>query len=332
MVMLVCCYCKSRLYANKNCACVIIQTAMLKYSRQLKTLPNFKATPKPKSQLLNYSSINAFGISQKSNNDKNNKLRENIICAIINNNVPTDYFRYSARWKRLKQSVDTYITDLAGSSVKVECKLKGGRKNNYDFDLILNGGEKTFKIELKFNAQEIDDSPQFVSPMKPSQYLSMSYEDYYYDNYLGKLCENKPQKEVYLSQIHNPSPKCVVDIQAKYKRGSKNIGTEEDTQFYMKSKELSKESIYNFITMADLNIKKFTSYLKTSQTEKIYMLYKNGQFYKDIPTDDDYELVSYVKDPTYSRYIATSKSGRELKILLRWKNGNGIAYPAFQIS
>jgi len=30
-------------------------------------------------------------------------------------------------------------------------------------------------------------------------------------------------------------------------------------------------------------------------------------------------------------YVATSKSGNKIKILLRWKNGNGIAFPAFQI-
>jgi hypothetical protein len=30
-------------------------------------------------------------------------------------------------------------------------------------------------------------------------------------------------------------------------------------------------------------------------------------------------------------YVATSESGSKIKILLRWKNGNGIAFPAFQI-
>jgi hypothetical protein len=47
---------------------------------------------------------------------------------------------------------------------------------------------------------------------------------------------------------------------------------------------------------------------------------------------DDYTIVSYVKDPQGSRYIATTKSNKQIRILLRWKNGNGIAYPAFQIS
>jgi hypothetical protein len=322
--------CSAKLYNNQSCVCVL-QRAMIRYMSRLKTLPSFKTTKKSK-QTLNYSSINSFDVSQKSKNDHNNKVRENVVCAIINRSVPPEYFSCSPRWKKLKTSVEEYVSDLVGEYNTIECKLMGGRNNKHDFDLILNGGDKTFKIELKFNAQEIEDTPQIISPMKPSQYLSMSYEEYYYENYLGKLCENKPPKEVYLSQIHSTKPKCVADIQEKYKRGYKPNNTQEDYEFHMKCKEISKESLYNFITIADLDIKKFSSYLKTSQIGKIYMLYKNSQFYKDIPTDDDYELVSYVKDPTYSRYIATSKTGRELKILLRWKNGNGVAFPAFQIS
>jgi hypothetical protein len=30
--------------------------------------------------------------------------------------------------------------------------------------------------------------------------------------------------------------------------------------------------------------------------------------------------------------MAKTKSDRNIKILLRWKNGNGIAFPSFQIS
>ena len=46
----------------------------------------------------------------------------------------------------------------------------------------------------------------------------------------------------------------------------------------------------------------------------------------------NYEIISYIKEPELQRYVATTKTGIVLKILLRWKNGNGIAYPAFQIS
>ena len=47
---------------------------------------------------------------------------------------------------------------------------------------------------------------------------------------------------------------------------------------------------------------------------------------------DDYIIESCVKEPSKFRYVCKTKSGVELTVLLRWKNGNGIAFPAFQIS
>ena len=60
------------------------------------------------------------------------------------------------------------------------------------------------------------------------------------------------------------------------------------------------------------------------------MLYKNGEIYLEKIDTKNYKIISYEKDT--NRYIATTQKGNKLKILLRWKNGNGIAYPAFQIS
>ena len=65
---------------------------------------------------------------------------------------------------------------------------------------------------------------------------------------------------------------------------------------------------------------------------KHYMLYKNKNIYLEMANTDDYIITPYTKEPNNSRYVAKTKSGNTIKILLRWKNGNGIAYPAFQIS
>jgi len=46
----------------------------------------------------------------------------------------------------------------------------------------------------------------------------------------------------------------------------------------------------------------------------------------------DYNIVSCVKNPAKSRYECETQSGKKINVLLRWKNGNGIAFPAFQIS
>ena len=50
---------------------------------------------------INDKSINAFNLSIRQLNDKNNKIRENIIGAIINNKVPENYYILN-KWLYLK--------------------------------------------------------------------------------------------------------------------------------------------------------------------------------------------------------------------------------------
>jgi hypothetical protein len=290
-------------------------------------------------------SINSFQLSVKKLNDTNNKMRENIIGAIINNKVPNYYYKKFSEWASMKHNVNDYINRIVEHQNPdliintVECIHKGGRKNNYDFIIVVNEYHN-FNIELKFNASNISETPQFVSLMKPSQYLSKSYEEYYYDNYIPQLSYlgefQIPNKEEYLQQIHSTDPKCMKEFQKKYYYGCKNsskyTGNDDDIQFYNKSKELSKDSISSFIDMADLNLNKLTEYLQESQKDKIYMLYKNNKFYAKIVDLNDYYLVSYEKHKEKSYYIATSITGNKIKILFRWKNGNGIAFPSLQIS
>ena len=116
------------------------------------------------------------------------------------------------------------------------------------------------------------------------------------------------------------------------KRSSKFTNNQNDIDFYNSSNKASQESIRNFITEYDLNIDKLTEYLLQTQKNKIYMLYKNNHFTLETVDLNNYTIIHVEKDPEHYRYLATSASGKKLKILMRWKNGNGIAYPAFQIS
>ena len=263
----------------------------------------------------------------KEKNDINNKIRENVIGSIINSKVPTKYFRYSRRWKKLKESILKYVEEISGikNPYKMECIHKGGRKFNYDFIFIIN--ELRFNVEFKYNAKSVSSAPQFVSPMKPSQYLSSSYEEFYYDNYIDELFEcarcDIPDKETYLKQVHSTNPKCVNELKRKYKSVDK---------IYSKANELCKSSINIFISKNELNIEKLTEYLISTQQKKNYMLYTNDRFINKSIDMDDYILTSYTKEPNKYRFVATTKTNKKIKILLRWKNGNGIAFPAFQIS
>jgi len=287
-------------------------------------------------QKLTYKSIDTFyRISKKDENDIDNKTRESIICAIINNKIPYEYFRLDARWLKLKHAINIYCKKLLSEDewkniTKTEVIHKGGRGNNYDMDIIFykqNEIYKQLKLEFKFNSKKIEDNPQFSSPMYPSQYMSGSYEDYFYDNYLPQICEIAelpiPDKDVYFKQIHNEKPKCMLEFKKKYKN---------DDIFNKKCREISRKSIYEFIENNDLNTGKLREYLLESQKDKKYMLYYNGSFYLEEPDMDNYKIQSFTKNPKLNSFICISEDGTKLKVLLRWRNGNGIAFPAFQIS
>jgi hypothetical protein len=321
---------------NKVNSIILLQNNIRLYLKKLKLLPVLKYNKTE----LNYNSINCFNISTKCLNDKNNKIRENIIGAIINNKIPKEYFNLSLRWNFLEKNIFLFINNLVETKIdKIQCIHKGGRKYNYDFIFIINNTLK-FNVEFKFNTCEKNDITQFVSPMKPSQYMSSSYEDFYYDNYLLKLADKFklkiPNKNIYNNEIHSISPSCMKEYQDKYYKGcsksSKYTKNVDDINFYECAKKYDNESKINFIKNNTLDIIKLTDYLINTQKDKIYMLYKNGKFYIEKINLDDYRLVNYEKKPDKYKFIAKSKSGKEINILLRWKNGNGIAYPSFQIS
>jgi hypothetical protein len=113
---------------------------------------------------------------------------------------------------------------------------------------------------------------------------------------------------------------------------SKFTNNEQDIKFYELAKQLSNESISTFVLDTDLNIELLSQYLEASQRGKIYMLYSEGAFVKQCANLDDYVIVDVVKNPQKFRYECVSKNGKKITVLLRWKNGNGIAFPAFQIS
>jgi len=336
-----CCY---KFSSNKQkCICdniSILQKNTRIYLRRLHTLPTIHYN----NTEITYSSIDCFQLSSKNNNDKNNKMRENIIGAFINGHVKKEFILYSTRWKIIHESIMNYVYSLIDNQDNVEIenmKLihRGGRKYNYDFTITIND-KFDFNIELKYNASSVKETPQFVSPMKPSQYMSSSYEEYFYDLYLPKLSEmsgfNIPERDVYLSEIHSNTPSCMLQYQELYYKGckqsSKYTGNTDDIAFYEYSKKIDNESRRTFIESNELNIELLSTYLQETQHNKVYMLYKKNRFYKENINLENYRLNSYEKHPSKYMYVATSESNRKIKILLRWKNGNGIAYPAFQIS
>jgi hypothetical protein len=284
-------------------------------------------------------SIYAFNnsIQSKPNNDINNKTRENIIGSIINERVPTDYYIIN-KWSHMKTEIKKYVNLLHdGKAYKnIKCEHKGGRGTSYDFMFIFSyddNSQKHVKVELKFNALSIDDAPQFVSPAKPSKFIkhpeNISYEEYYYTNYLPKLseasCLPMPSKEDYISTINSNKPLCMEAYKSLYKT---------DATFNGLANEQSRKSISSYIERSILDIASLSEYLCKTQNNKHYMLYnaEKGEFALEKACIDDYKIQSVSNHPEKYIYECKSENGKKLNVLLRWKNGNGIAFPAFQIS
>jgi len=240
----------------------------------------------------------------RSSNDHNNKVRENIITCMPH--IDDDYFlepTHGESWIKIKFDFDSKMRLICPNYTSYKIQHKAGRGYNYDYIISFFDESKQKiadeKLEFKYNASTIDETPQFVSPMKPSQYLSQSFEEYYYDNYLVTLLKQfeleDPERNIYLKSVHNNKPKCMESAQLLYyqgcKQSSKYTGEEQAIKFYQSCNDTSRECIKNFINNTELNIDKLNQYLMNSQDKKNYLLYKNGEFHIQPSNNDDYTIV-----------------------------------------
>jgi len=277
---------------------------------------------------INYDSIDAFAAENRSKNDDNNKLRESIIGAIINNLIPESYYTHSEKWRKIKSGIYIFIDQLCEKrNITFDtcvCVQKAGRNNHYDLDLTINGIEKV-NVEFKYGVDRVNDAPQFVSPTKPSQFLNVNFDNWFYENHLSKIAEygnlEMPDKDVYLKTINNNVVKCMTQYKEKY---------DTNKEFNKFCKKIDKLAIKEFNSFAMLDIEKMSTYLLKTQSMKDYMCYKNGSFYHDQINESLYNITAVVKrEPT--NFICDTVSGMKLEIKLRFKNGCGLQFPAFQI-
>ncbi len=270
-----------------------------------------------------------FTRTRRCKNDSTNKTRENIIEMILRNNVPDDWFVEDARWVDLVQNLRECIPSDSRLILK-----KGGRLNNHDYDVDIGG--RACKIEFKYISKGTV-SPQWVSPMRPSQYLTKNYEEFHYDNYLASILNlydtPMPDKEEYLKKVHSSG--YLNNVQEEYCKGSKASsrysGSEDDIKRYTETCRIAKDSIESFVKVADLNVQPLNDYLRETQRDKIYLIYSNNKFRLDERTEEDNTIDPATITKQGSSYNGKTLSGKSINIMLRWKNCNGIAMPAFQI-
>ena len=83
-------------------------------------------------------------LNTKGNNDKNNKTREQIINAVINNYIPDEWYE-DKKWSNLQKVFMTYVSEFENFYRNVNCIIRGGRKNNSDFMFIYTLEDNSIK-------------------------------------------------------------------------------------------------------------------------------------------------------------------------------------------
>ena len=277
---------------------------------------------------MDINSIHVFDTaSNKSSNYSTNQQREDIIAYVLNGKA-IDFIQQCEKWRQMDNGLRAYMSNLhIGSIDSIQCIQKGGRQFKYDFIVIINNKFK-YQVEFKFNSDKVLSCPQFCSPSKPSRFLYVDFADWFYDNYLSRIAGIGqvglviPEKKLYLKTINNNKVKCMEHFKAKY---------DTDVLFRNECKRISSEAIKLFVSsIGVLNIEALSTYFMNSQQEKHYLLYKDGVFNYDKLDNNLFQLTEVVstKGPNY---IVATKGGDKLEIKLRWKNGCGINFPAFQV-
>jgi hypothetical protein len=265
-------------------------------------------------------------VNKKKDNDGKNRIREQIIYDILNNNINEDWYKNN-KWNTIRTGLLRSLIETESDNYKIE--LKGGRNYNYDFIIKYNENEIR-KIEFKYNCSSIDKYPQFLSISSNNFIEDEGYASYFYDNYLNKIGLliniSIPSKSDYLKYIHSNNYNNLL-IFKEFKEQEKN------SKFKEEKKKIVSESISKYLnTKIKLNINEINKYFKEKEKNKYYLLYKNEKFNIDYIKDEELEVVEMKEIKNNNTLILTTKSCSYISMLLRWKNHLGVLYPAWQIS
>ena len=218
-----------------------------------------------------------FGQHMKKKNDGMNKLREYVVVSYLNKNIPLEWFSDS-KWQHLANQINGFITTMVpecDNPDMISAALAAGRSNHYDFDIWFTrktGTRERYCVEFKYGTNSVKGCPQFVSPMKPSQFFANTeegFERFYYNNHLSKVILDKktmPTFDQYNKDVHSVSPSCLHKEQLKYyagcSRSSKFTNDPNDIEYYELCKQVSSQAIQEFILQTDIDLPAMNEYLR----------------------------------------------------------------------
>jgi hypothetical protein len=314
-------------------------------------------TPLPAKAILLFTDSAAGG--GRETNDKKNKDREQLLGSLLTNTFHDADAVHGPAWQTLRAQWEAALL-RCGPSVGtpvgvpvVSVEAKGGRGFNYDFEASYIGSAASAKIEFKFGGTTVSSLPEFFNPAADKPFHSRLYADFFYDgDSLDTICDlyeiprsEKPTKDEYLKAIHASCSKLPFFARLKAAEEAEiavevPVGALEDGKkkkvrpLYDAKAAISHKSIQAFLKeyQHTTDLAALTAEFQRSQADKQFLLYSGGAFHHDrlLPG----ELVADSVKGVVGDYlvIQTAVPTTTIKMLLRWKNHQGILFPAWQIS
>lgn len=277
-----------------------------------------------------------FNKCKRGENDAANKERELILSML---DKMEEECMGDDNFKILKNEWDCIIKKLGIKTdvpiyTRYTMELKGGRKFNYDADLLYYNGDTKVaerKVEFKNGASHIGNIPQFLSLQTRVELFPVPYDIFYYKNYLDEylkcdpgIITEKPTEELYY--------KCVSNVNYSIHPFFEELKNREEISKKEKHAIVNK-SIKDYLEKysKSFDIIAFSKRVKDTQKDKHYLLWNNGKFYYDVMDESQMSNmeVSSIKN---GNTLVIKSSNTLYNILLRWRNHKGILNPALQIS
>lgn len=265
-------------------------------------------------------------------NDSNNRDREHALACLLTPTIdhcltdPT----HGPAWRALQTKFRTACIRLGET-----CGFSGwtaivvnhvGGRTNCDFQIIYVGCG-TANMEFKFSSM-----PQFLSLPASKPFHPVLFCEHYYEHDLLAVMDSlkvphtlKPSLDEYKKYIHQDNYDKMPLTAALYK-AEKDAGSAIQTARV-------KKSIHDYLatSASGTNLEAVTAELQRTQKDKHYLIYKKDDFthYKLHPDELVASAVIGVKGETL--ILQSSRPTTQIHMMLRWKNHQGILFPAWQI-
>lgn len=281
--------------------------------------------------------------SDRGNNAIKNNIRESIF-EFVCKGIPTEYSEhpvYGDLWKCQEPVIQIIRSYCDLPFIEFNVKRIGGKKN-HDFNCsYMNENNEMVKelfLEFKFGETRIDKLPEFYQKETNWDIFDKKYHEYWYDNYYNRLCDIYPEqvkiidREKYLKAVLKQelkeSDECyqpIMTLKTNIYRGTK---TADKNAIEIRNESIN-EYLMNYASQIRLDI--FEKMLE-KQKNKLYILYdsKTNKYHSDyIDTNISNLKYSHIKN---QNTIVLVSDKYEFHLLLRWKNGQCVLKPAWQVS